>query len=65
MKGTSMTTETTNETITEQVRQRYADAAQAVQTGSGCCDSSCCSSPGDDAVTRDLYTRDETEALPE
>ncbi len=56
---------TSTETITEQVRERYASAAKAVQAGSGCCDSDCCSSLADDAVTRDLYDRSQTEMLPE
>lgn len=50
--------------ITERVRERYADAAQRVQTGGGCCNSTCCGG-GDDAVTRDLYTSEETGSLPE
>jgi arsenite methyltransferase len=53
------------DTITEQVRARYAGAAKAVQSGSGCCDPGCCSSPTEDAVTRDLYDTQQTELLPE
>src|SRR5947209_6949082 len=56
---------TSAETIADQVRERYANAARAVQAGSGCCDSDCCSSQGDDAVTRDLYDAAQTETLPE
>jgi arsenite methyltransferase len=51
--------------ITEQVRARYALAALAVQAGSSCCDSGCCSSPDGDAVTRDLYEASQTEMLPQ
>lgn len=60
-----MTTDTTNETITEQVRERYAGAAKAVQAGSGCCDTGCCTSLEEDAVTWDLYDTGQTEMLPE
>ncbi|HEX8919077.1 MAG TPA: arsenite methyltransferase, partial [Chloroflexota bacterium] len=56
---------TSSQSITEQVRERYAGAARAVQAGSGCCASDCCTSPGDDAVTRDLYNTEQTEMLPE
>jgi arsenite methyltransferase len=55
----------TTDTITEEVRQRYANAAKAVQAGSGCCDSGCCTSRNGDAVTRDLYDAHQTELLPE
>lgn len=52
--------------ITERVRERYADAAKRVQAGAtGCCTSDCCSTDADDAVTRDLYTSEETSLLPE
>jgi len=62
-----MTNETGSpETITDRVRDRYAAAAQRVRSGRDCCSSDCCSSTdGDDAVTRDLYTSDETSLLPE
>src|SRR5579875_284659 len=56
---------TSSESITERVRDRYAAAARAVQAGSGCCAPDCCSSPGDDAVTRDLYDAGQTDLLPE
>jgi SAM-dependent methyltransferase len=52
-------------TLTDQVRERYASAARAVQAGSGCCAPGCCSSSTEDAVTRDLYQTDQTETLPE
>src|SRR5947209_10955448 len=55
----------TSTTIADRVRDRYANAAKAVQSGSGCCDSGCCTSPAEDAVTRDLYTAGQTELLPE
>jgi arsenite methyltransferase len=58
-----MTTPT--DEITEQVRVRYAEAAKAVQAGSSCCDSGCCSSPSGDAVTRDLYDTSQMDAVPE
>ena len=51
----------TAETITERVRERYAAAAQRVQSGDGCCVSSCCSDP----VTSNLYHYAQTEGLPE
>jgi len=60
-----MTTDTTNKTITDRVRERYANAAKAVQTGSGCCDTGCCTSLEEDAVTRDLYDAGQTDLLPE
>ncbi|MGI8824381.1 MAG: arsenite methyltransferase [Chloroflexota bacterium] len=61
-----MTQDVTSD-MTERVRERYAGAAQRVRAGdAGCCSSTCCSSvDGDDAVTRDLYTADETGGLPE
>jgi SAM-dependent methyltransferase len=56
---------TTDATITERVRERYANAAKAVGAGSGCCDSGCCSPSVEDAITRDLYDAQQTEMLPE
>jgi len=55
------------ETITEQVRARYARAARSVQAGDGaCCSSDCCSDGGaDDPVTGNLYDATQTEGLPE
>jgi len=55
------------ETITEQVRARYARAARSVQTGDGaCCSSDCCSDgETDDPVTGNLYDATQTEGLPE
>ncbi len=47
-------------TITERVRQRYAQAAESVRAGGGCCTSSC-----SDAVTANLYAADEVAGLPE
>lgn len=55
------------ESITELVRERYADVAKHVQTGEGCCggaNSACCGGQ-DDVVTRDLYSDGETKLLPE
>jgi RNA polymerase sigma factor (SigZ family) len=77
-KETPMTTspQTTDQsegevTITERVRERYAQAAiRVLQAGEGgCCSTStlatgCCSSNGS-AVTTDLYTADEVAGLPE
>ena len=57
-----------SETITEQVRDRYARAARSVQAGSGaaCCSGDCCSSDrSDDPVTGNLYDAAQTEGLPE
>ena len=49
------------ETITERVRERYAQAAAQVRAGGeGCCASSC-----SDAVTANLYASAEVEGLPE
>ncbi len=58
------------ETIREAVRTRYAaaaSAASAATTPSGCCDStaSCCGTVGEaDVISSNLYTLDETSALP-
>src|SRR5947209_836823 len=49
-------------TITERVRERYAQAAQRVQAGGGGC---CARMGADDPITRDLYDAAETEGLPE
>lgn len=58
--------ETLNETITERVRARYADAARRVGAGSDCCDSTCCSVSSDGGVvTGNLYSETETSQLPE
>lgn len=56
---------TTSDTMTDRVRERYAEAARAVQAGSECCTPGCCGAREDDAVTRDLYDADQTELLPE
>ena len=56
------TTMAAEDAITERVRERYAQAAQRVQTGGG----GCCASVGaDDLVTGGLYDAAETEGLPE
>jgi SAM-dependent methyltransferase len=54
---------TESDAIVEQVRERYAQAAQRVQSGGGCgCGSSgCCG----DAVSEDLYAADQVAGLPE
>jgi len=53
------------ETITEQVRARYARAARHVQAGGGaCCADDCCSG-ADDPVTSNRYDATQTEGLPE
>ena len=49
-------------TITERVRERYAQAAQRVQDGGGGC---CASMGAANPITRDLYGAAETEGLPE
>src|SRR5579885_3538005 len=62
----SIPTETSApETITAQVRDRYANAARRVQAGgeAGCADT-CCSG-ADDPVTSNLYDATQTEGLPE
>jgi arsenite methyltransferase len=48
------------ENITERVRERYAQAAEKVRAGGGCCSSSC-----SDAVTGNLYAAEEVAGLPE
>lgn len=53
-----------SENVTEQVRQRYATAATRVQTGQGCCDSTCCTTNGD-IITSDLYSAAQMAELPE
>ncbi|HZU12311.1 MAG TPA: arsenite methyltransferase [Chloroflexota bacterium] len=53
-----------DKTIAEHVRDRYAAAARAVQAGSGCCDTGCCTPLQQDGVTRDLYGADQTKTLP-
>jgi arsenite methyltransferase len=53
------------ETITEQVRQRYAAAAQRVRAGGDCCAGDCCGAGADDAITGNLYDAGQTEGLPE
>jgi arsenite methyltransferase len=60
-----MSTET--ETLREQVRSRYAEAAKAVDEGGGCCGSgSCC---GDEAASADfgnaLYSAEQRGELPD
>lgn len=60
-----MTADTTNGTITTQVRERYANAARAVQAGSGCCTSGCCGSLEENVVTQSLYDMSQTDVLPE
>ena len=58
---TQDTTTVAADTITERVRARYAQAAQWVQAGGGCC----ASMGVDNPITRDLYGAAETEGLPE
>jgi arsenite methyltransferase len=61
-----MTNDTLNDTITERVRERYADAARRVTAGGDCCDSTCCSTGSDGGVvTGNLYSETETIELPE
>jgi SAM-dependent methyltransferase len=60
-----MTNETLTDTITERVRERYADAARRVTAGD-CCDSGCCATASDGGVvTGNLYSETETSELPE
>jgi arsenite methyltransferase len=55
--------QSTSETITERVRERYADAALQVRAGGGgCCGGAC---GGTDVVTGNLYTADDVTGLPE
>lgn len=61
--STSSETPVSAEMITERVRERYAEAAQRVQSGGV---GGCCSSLGaDDLVTANLYAADEVASLPE
>ncbi len=58
--------DTLNDTITERVRERYADAARRVGAGGDCCDSTCCPVASDGGVvTGNLYSETETSQLPE
>src|SRR5436305_2606308 len=59
---TQDTTTVAADTITERVRERYAQAAQRVQVGGGGC---CSSVSADDLITHGLYDAAETEGLPE
>ena len=59
-------TDTLNDTSTERVRERYADAARRVSAGTDCCDSTCCTAGSNgDVVTGNLYSASETGELPE
>ena len=61
-----MMTDTLNDTITERVRERYADAARRVAAGTDCCNATCCTAGSDvDVVTGNLYSASETGELPE
>jgi SAM-dependent methyltransferase len=53
--------------VHERVRERYAEAAQAVSGGgaAGCCDTSCCNSSGDAVFGSVLYEPDQQGTLPE
>jgi arsenite methyltransferase len=57
----------TQDTIREQVRQRYAEAAKVVTEGSsaGCGSGSCCESDPPGAFGEVLYSADEKGELPE
>jgi arsenite methyltransferase len=60
----------TTDTITERVRERYAEAAQRVQDGGGCAPagaggSGCSATSAADPVTIGLYEPAETAGLPE
>ena len=62
------TTETLE--IREQVRQHYGQSAlRVIQGEAGCCgstaESSCCSGTSSDPISSDLYSLDETQALPD
>jgi len=59
---TQDTTIVAADTITERVRERYAQAAQRVQAGGGGC---CSSVSADNLITHGLYDAAETEGLPE
>ena len=52
--------------IREAVKDRYAKAVTAAvkSATTGCCSSGCCGSPGDDPITRDLYSASEAAEVP-
>ena len=56
----------TSETLREQVRARYAEAARAVTSGGGCGSGSCC---GEESASADfgesMYSAEQREALPD
>lgn len=53
--------------LREIVREKYAERAKAVSTGSAasCCEPSCCSTQTLDPVTSNLYSADEAAVIPE
>lgn len=54
------------DTVTDRVRERYADAALAAQQGQRSSDAPCCSiADTGSAITDNLYNADETQGLPE
>ena len=55
-----------DEDIKATVRERYANAALRVATGTkpGCCGGGSCGTPADDPITSNLYTDAETATLP-
>ncbi len=59
---------TTNDTLREEVREKYADAARRVDEpaggGCGCGPSSCCSSDDDGRFGEARYSQDDRSALP-
>jgi arsenite methyltransferase len=70
-EGPATSTAAGGDAITERVRERYAQAAQRVQSGdsrsgSGCCGGSCgCGDQSDDLVTSGLYDDAQVAGLPE
>jgi len=59
------TTGPTSEAIAERVRERYAEAAQRVQAGAGCCGESAEAYGDGGVVTGNLYAAEEVAGLPE
>jgi len=70
-EGPATSTAAGGDAITERVRERYAQAAQRVQSGdsrsgSGCCGGSCgCGDQSGDLVTSGLYDDAQVAGLPE
>ena len=70
VEGPATSADASGDAITERVRERYAQAAQRVQSGDsssgGCCGGGCgCGDQNDDLVTSGLYDDEQVAGLPE